>query len=275
MGERMPEETHEILVFVQNPPDYLSWSKPQKLEYYENVVRWHEYVSRLMAVGEVTKAWGAEKLPGRVRPIATKTLLIAIYHTTLTKFSELIARDPLWDSAWYQAPILKSIETDYETDLARYKRQRTRLEEKLGKKLPKAVLQYTDSIPKVRPGGTIEILVTSGNTPGYLDLSDEERLEEEEKVVQMHDYHRPLREGGVIVDEWGTYQNCGFGVWAGPNSAKGVYIVRVSSYDEFDDVFISDPVRNISRVQTVVLVPFQESWQRAERELLAARERFR
>jgi hypothetical protein len=109
------------------------------------------------------------------------------------------------------------------------------------------------------------VLVTSSNTPGYLDLSDEEKLAQTEKVLQMHDFHEPFRKNGVIT-EWGTYQNCGFGVWAGPNSAKGVWITRVHSYDEFDQIFQSNPVRNISRVFTVVLVPFEESWRRAKQQ---------
>jgi hypothetical protein len=271
----MAEQRYEIMVLIQNPPEYLSWPRPEKLAFYENVVRWHDYIQKLMKAGDVTRAWGAEKLPGRVRFVGTKILLIAIYKTTFGRFSELLTQDPLWDSAWYEAPILKSIAGDYEDDLKRYQRQRSFLEEKLSRKLPKPVVDYQWETPRIKSGGRMEVLVLSKNSPGYQDLSDEEKLMESEKILQMHNYHRPLRESGVIAEEWGTYQNCGFGVWAGGNVAEGVHITRVNSYDEFDAVFLSDPVRNISRVHTIVLVPFEESRRRAQADLKVARTRLK
>jgi hypothetical protein len=269
----MSAEVHEILALVQNPPEYLSWHKREKSEFYENIVKWHEYINDLMKTGEVTIAWGAEKLPGRVRSNPTKTLLIAIYKTTFERFSELITQDPLWDYGWYEAPILKSIEGDYEQDVERVNRQRAYLEKKLGRKLPEVVAEYQGEIPQIEPGGDIEVLVLSRNTPDYEALSEEAKLEQDEKVLQMHSYRKPLREAGIIAKDWGTYQNCGFGIAEGPTVASGAHIVRVNTYDEFDIVFLSDPIRNISYVRTVVLVPFKESWRRALYDLKAARAR--
>ena len=270
----MPQEPYETMLLVQNPPEYITWPQSEKLAFYENVVRWHEYISELMKAGEVTRAWGAEKLPGRVRPNATKTLLIAIYKTTFARFTELITRDPLWDSAWYQGHILKSIEGDYEDDVKRVGRQRASLEKKLGKKLTKLAAKYQGKRPDIKPGGDIDVLVSSTNEPAIGLLSEEERLAQDELVLQMHDYHQPFREAGIIVHDWGTYQNCGFGVTDGANRQRGVYITRVNSYDEFDDFFQAHPRRVVSIVHTVVLVPFEESCRRAEQELKETRERF-
>jgi len=88
-------------------------------------------------------------------------------------------------------------------------------------------------------------------------------------VLQMHDYHRLLRETGVITHEWGHLQNCGFGVWAGGTRNSGAYIVRTNNYNEFDNFFQADPIRADVRVHTIVLVPFEESQKRAEREFEA------
>jgi hypothetical protein len=272
-GWIMPQQRHEIMVLVQNPPEFVSWPRAEKLGFYENVVSWHKYIAELMRSGEVTRAWGAEKIPGRVRANATKTVLIAIYNATFSRFTELISRDPLWDTALYEGPILKSIEGDYDDDLARFRREREYLQKKLGRRLAAEVVTFQGPRPEVRPGGDLEVLVISKNTPGYHDLSDEAKLAETEKVLQMHDYHQPLREAGIITDEWGTYQNCGFGVWSGAVSASGIWLTRVNSYDEFDIVFQTNPVRDSSLVRTVVLVPFEESRRRAEEELQAARNR--
>jgi C1A family cysteine protease len=271
-GRPMTDEIHNILVFNQTPDAFLTWSNEQKLAYYERTVKWHEYISDLMKTGEVSKAWGTMKLPGRVRPIATRSVLVAIYTTTLERFSQLITQDPLWDLAWYEAPILKSIEGDYEDDVERHKRVRARIGKKLGKKLPDPVINYEGEIPDVEPG-EIEALVHMRNEPDFGLLSDENRLAQDERVLQMHHFHQQLRNKGIIANEWGTYQNCGFGVWAGGSRAGGVMHYKVKSYTDYDNLFQSDPVRGDSRVRTLVLLPFQTSWEREKQQLEHARRR--
>jgi hypothetical protein len=81
----------------------------------------------------------------------------------------------------------------------------------------------------------------------------------------MHDYYTPFRDD--VMQEWGTYQNCGFGITEGPTSAKGIWIASVESYDQFDQLFQIQPMRNNSRVFTYILVPFEESWKRSKEEL--------
>ena len=269
----MANEKYDILVFAQNPEGFLSWNNAQKLKFYEATLKWHDYIADLRDKGEVTHAWGAQRLPGRVRPISTKTLLIAIYRATFDRFSELIAKDPLWDLAWYEAPILKPIEDDYEDDLARYNKRKALIEERLGKKIPMSIVTFQGDRPEIKAGGDLEVLTFMRNEPHFGLLSDEQRLEADEHVLQMHDYHRPLREMGIVPESWGTYQNCGFGVWAGGNRAAGVYLWKVNNYDEFDILFQTDPVRPDSRVRTVVLTPFDESRRRSEEQLKDARRR--
>lgn len=262
----MADQKYQILNMAHNPPDFPSWPNDQKRDFYKRVVEWHDYISGLMKDGHVLRAWGTQKMPGRVRAHGTKTALVALYEATFDKFSELVIKDPLWNSAIYMSPILKSIEGDYEDDLRRFESQKSYLEMKTASLFGEPVVKFRGTRVNIAPGGTIEVLVGSGNTPGWHDLSDEEQLPIYEKVLQMHDYFTPFREANV-VSEWGTYQNCGFGILEGPTSAKGIWIAKVNSYDEFDELFQVNPMRNNSNVFTYILIPFDESRKRAKEEL--------
>src|SRR5262245_47222872 len=115
---------YEIMTMVSNPDNYLSWPAADKVNFLNRVVRWHDYVDRLKQDGHVSDAWGSQTLQGMRYNVATKFLLIALYNVTLDQYSELISQDPLWHYGVYNAPILKSIEGDYEDDFARYSRIR-------------------------------------------------------------------------------------------------------------------------------------------------------
>ena len=84
----MSADLYETMVIIQNSEDYFSWPRGEKLRFYEKAVEWHDYISGLMNTGEVTKARGTQKLPGKIGPNPTKTMLIAIYKTTYDRFSE-------------------------------------------------------------------------------------------------------------------------------------------------------------------------------------------
>jgi hypothetical protein len=266
------EQVQNWLVYVSNPDEFVSWPRAEKIRFYQKVVDWHTYIARLRRQGFVERAWGAQKILGeQTLPIAKKTILVAKYKASVDKFSQLITEDPLWNHAVYYAPMLKSIEGDFEDDLARYNRVRERLELKLGRKLPAAQIKFQEQIPDVRPGGELEFLVTMRNGPGFADLTDEEKLAVEERVLQFHDYHAQLRQRRIITDDGACYPIWGFGMRKESAAMSGYWIVNVRTYDEFSALLLMDPLLVVMVHITVPLLPFEESQARAKRELTAAR----
>jgi hypothetical protein len=270
------QDYQEWNVYVSNPPDFLSWSSRKKLQFYERGVAWHDYIADLQEQGFVSTAWGTEKILGSgLSPVTTKTMYVARYTASVNDFNRLITEDPLWDFGAYYAPMLKSIEGDYEDDLARYHRVRGRLEAKLGRELPEPQLKFADPIPEIQPGGSLQFLVTMTNGPGYADLTDEERLSIDERVLQFHDYHQQLRERRVIVDDGACFPIWGYNMVKDVRGMCGYTIFEVNSYDEFSDVLLPNPLLLVMSHMTVALVPFEKSRRRAERELKTARGRLR
>jgi hypothetical protein len=171
--------------------------------------------------------------------------------------------------------MLKSIEDDYEDDLARYRRVRSRLEARLGRKLPKPQVKFQEEVPKIKVGGKLEFLVTGRNGPGYPEMSDEERLAIEERVLQFHDYHSRLREKRILVDEGACCPIWGFGMMNVGAPMSGYVVMKVNSYDEFQSILLADPLFVVMFHMMVALVPFDNSRKRAERELHNAKTQLR
>lgn len=259
------EEKYQIMSMVTNPDTFVSWSAADKLRFYDKAAQWHEYIADLQRDGHVQDAWGTQKIPGMAFNLAAKVTLIAMYHVTLDQYTDLIIRDPLWNFGVYHAPVLKSIEGDYEDDMARNKRIRDRLT-KAGKKLPKPLVKFLDAdkIPNVKPGGKLKVLVTLRNAPGYANLPDEQKLVIDERVLQMHQYHQILRDRKIIINEWGCYQNWGFAQADQDVAQAGRHIFQVNTYDEFDALHQLDPEVPLCSVRTMVLVPFEQSKKRAQ-----------
>ena len=113
------------------------------------------------------------------------------------------------------------------------------------------------------------------NEPEFGLFFDEERIEQNKRVLQMHGYHKPLRDAGIIANDWGIYPNCGFGLSVAGNRQQGVMLYRVKSYDDFDKLFQSDSLPGDSGVQTIVLIPFEESMKRSLQDLKNAKNRLK
>jgi hypothetical protein len=268
----MASSQTQFLVYVGTPENFTSWPRPEKVRFYAKAVEWHKYIAKLKKEGHVERAWGVQKILGEApNPVGTKAMFIAKYNATADEFSDLITRDPLWNYAVYYAPMLKSMEGDYEDDLARYNRVRVRLETKLEKKLPKAVVNFEEEIPNIKPGGKLQFLVTMRNGPGYVDLSDEQRLSIEERVLQFHDYHGKLRERKIIVDDGACFPIWGFNMKKEGAAMAGFWVLNVNTHDEFSSLILMDPLTVVMLHMTVELIPFEESANRATRELKSAR----
>ena len=276
MNAKLREQPQfEIMVMVQNSADFLGWPHALKLDYYRKAVLWHDYIAQLQKDGDVTQAWGVHRVTGRVDWSETKSAFVAIYKVpSLGHFDALITKDPLWDHGRYFMPLLDTHEEDLEVDLQRYKRARAELQARVGRRLPKPILKYKYPVPKRRKPreGSLEIIVHSKNSAGFEDMPDSEKLDIYERVVRMHDYHRQLRAAGLIVQEWGQHQHCGL---RGTVTAEGTIHYQVDDYAQFDEIFIADPVRDFSRVWTVILQPLASSRQLAEQELVNATARLK
>jgi hypothetical protein len=259
------DQRYDIMSMVSNPDDFLAWPETNKMKWYQKVIEWHDYIARLQRNGLVGDAWGTQSISGMTYKVATKTSLIAMYHTTFDQYSELITEDPLYNYGVYHAPILKSIEGDYEDDLARYHRIRARLLAR-GKVLPEPAIEFLDAnaIPNINPGGKVQVLFGLSGTPFYPNLPEERKLELDELVLQMHQYHRILRDRGIIIREWGCYQYLGHTQEFPPAPQAGRSIVQVNSYREFDQLFLLDPLVLSAVTRTIVLVPFEASRERAK-----------
>jgi hypothetical protein len=265
-------ETHRWNVYVGNPADFVSWPLADKVRFYEKAVEWHDYIAALKERGHVERAWGVQKVVGSAQsPVRTKTMMVAQFSATADEFSQLITEDPLWNYGVYYAPMLKSIEGDYEDDLERYHRVRARVQAKLGTTMPEAQLKFRDEIPAIKPGGKLEFLVTMTNDASYGGLSDEARLAIDERVLQFHDYHRQLREQKIIVDDGSCYPVWGFNMEKFLRPMDGYMIVRVNSYDEFSSVLLPNPLLVVVAHMTVALIPFDESRKRSRQELTSAK----
>lgn len=265
------QETQRFLVYVGTPDSFVSWPREEKISFYERVVAWHDYISRLQGQKHIEQAWGSQRIIGEAsKPISNKSLMVAKYIATPDEFSQLITEDPLWNYGVYYAPMLKSMEGDYEDDLARYNRVRARLETRLNKKLPAPQIKFPETVPDFKPGGNLEFLVTMRNGPGYADLSDEDRLNIEERVLQFHDYHTQLRDRRIIVDDGACMPIWGFGLNKENVGMSGYWILRVNTYDEFSSLLLMDPLLPVMLHITVPLIPFKESRKRAGKELKTA-----
>ena len=267
----MASSQTQFLVYVGTPENFTLWPRPEKLRFYKKAVEWHKYIAQLKKEGHVERAWGVQKILGEApNPVGTKAMFIAKYNATADEFSDLITKDPLWNYAVYYAPMLKSMEGDYEDHLARYNRARARLEAKLGKQLPKSVIAFEEEIPKIKPGGKLQFLVTMRNGPGYADLSDEQRLSIEERVLQFHDYHGKLRDRQIIVDDGACFPIWGFSMRKESSALAGFWVLNVNTHDEFFSLILMDPLTVVMVHMSVELVPFEESANRAAREFKAA-----
>lgn len=266
------KEPKKWLVYITTPENFVSWPRAEKVRFYEKVVDWHDYIETLQDRGHVEGAWGSQKILGeQSTPITTKTVLVAKLNASPDKFSQILAEDPLWNYGVYYAPMLKSIEGDYEDDLARFNRVRDRLQARLQTALPEPQLKFQEAVPEVKPGGKLDFLVTMRNGPGYIDHSDEARLAIEERVLQFHDYHNQLRQRGIIVDDGACFPIWGYGMRKEAIAMSGYWIVRTSTYDEFSSVLLADPLLVVMTHLTIALIPFEESQRRATRDLKAAR----
>src|SRR5262245_39907144 len=108
----------EILVMHADPTDFVSWPGDQKIDRYERVVEWHDYIQRLHDAGNAPCVWGSHQLLSRASFVETMGLLIAVYRVeSWAEFDDLLLDDPLRDVSRYVTTPLAPLLEDRKGDL--------------------------------------------------------------------------------------------------------------------------------------------------------------
>lgn len=293
------KEYIEVMVWISNPDDFLNWHPERKLERYERVVAWHEYIIDLASKGKVTHAWGSHELLSRSEFASSLGLLIAVYRVkSWSEFDFLINSDPLRDISQYVTTPLTEILDDREDDQRRYDQHktsflghadpiRTRVYEECRARFdlpPDYVGKYpyvnpvnapTSFTDTLSPGDPMQILILGTNPAEYITMwEDVRQLVHHEKVLWWFDYVAMLVTQGKVSHGWGTHDFC---VITGEktNSCGAVTVYSVQRYSEFDELYSLDPLRRSSLFWSVLLQPIADQRQLDIRRLDTAKENAR
>jgi hypothetical protein len=290
-------DSFEVLVMLSNPDDFLGWPRAQKLERYERVLHWHDYIRELHGKGQVRCAWGSHQLLSRANFVNSLGLLIAVYKVESWKqFDELFLRDPLRDYSRYVTTPLTQLLEDRQGDLERYERTKellttgsdpmrgmvhsvyrslfTQQPEYVGKAreyfAPKNPSTNLDEREKA--GDPLQIMVMGVNPPEAIGLWDDTRkLFHYEKVNWWHDYMSNLVQEGKVSHVWGAHNFFDITGLSGLTKGAGVAIFRAKTLDEFDSLYQNDPIREATLFWTVLLQPLADQRRMDEERLKQAR----
>lgn len=285
-----------VMAMISNPDDFQSWSNERKLERYQRIIKWHEYIQKLFEAGKVTHVWGAHQLLSRAKSVKTVDMRIAVYSVGSWKeFDELLIEDPLRDISQYVTTPLCGLLEDKDTDLQRYERHKNHLlgNNALANRLyvdyratynqtPDYVGKYdyvqppnppTDMNTTEQPGDPLQVLIMGVNPNEYITMWDDSRkLVHHEKVTWWHDYMAMLISEGKISHAWGTHDFCSIDSLSG-NSASAVAIYKTKDFEEFDGLYKLDPIRDATLFWSVLLQPIADQKRHDEKLLEQAKSR--
>jgi hypothetical protein len=269
----------EVMVLISNPDSFPDWAATEKRDRYERVVAWHEYAQTLNGEGKVPYAWGSHQLLSRAKLTPSLGLLVAVYRVeSWQEFDELLLDDPLRDVSQYATTPLTPLFQDRSSDLRRFERNRDMLRpdasdldrvvhavtRALYNKAPDFVGRYeqveptnppTDFSTVESPEGQLEILLIGTNPDEYITLWDDVRkLVHVEKVNWWHDYMAMLIHDQKVSHAWGTNDFCFIGGLSA-TYAGAAAVFRVKDYEEFDELYRLDPIRETTLFWSVLLQP--------------------
>jgi hypothetical protein len=264
----------EVLVLVSNTDDFHGWSQEKKVERYERVLEWHDFVRTNKS--RIPYVWGTHQALSQNSFCKIRSMHVLVYRVqSLFELDELMDRDPLRDVSQYMTWLLSPLEDDLTNDLRRIERLRAELgsgkglaENKSWNRLralysgaPDFVGKYEPIAPPNKPkdysdpdDGKIEILVCGTNTPDSMTWSDAKQLIVYEKVIWWADYTWMLIHRGQVKYGWNFHDFCDSAVYAG-NTAGAALVYWVSSLEEFDSLYSLDPVRRKGNFWSIVLQP--------------------
>ncbi|MDT1064661.1 hypothetical protein RM190_22590 [Paracoccus sp. CPCC 101403] len=267
----------KVMVLITAPEDYISWDLKKKIDRQERVMEWHTHIRELAAEGRVLNVWGTRSFTSRVRPVHAVDKRVVVYSfDTFSDFDRMMAMDPLRDVSRYQTIALKPLSEDRKEDIGRVEVLRANLisgraetQSELNRERARFYLapsyvgkqQYTDP-----PSPTIlfdndqsadeklEVLVFSTNPKEFVGQWDDVRKTvHAEMVSYWHDYIAKMINDGIVTHAWAAHDFLDRDYYTEHEKGKGAAIYRVDSWEEFDEAFGEDPIRDYSSSSTVVL----------------------
>lgn len=287
----------EVMVMVSNPEDFPRWPQSAKIDRYERVLEWHEYIRNLHAEGKAPQVWGSHQLLGPTKMTTTLGLHLAVYNVdSWREFDQLFAEDPLRDVSRYTVTPLSTLFEDRDADTARFEKVRAELLENTSPSIKSGFESYRanyrnapDYVGKYRatepenpptdldheegPDDPLEILIYGQNPAELIGQWDDRRkFVHYEKVQWWHDYTARMQAEGKLSHVWGTHDFCQIDSLSA-KSAAAASVFRVKDFDEFDEIYKLDPIRDATLFWSVLLQPLASQRKIDEKQLELARKR--
>jgi hypothetical protein len=288
----------EVMVAITNPDDFISWSQDRKISRYERVIEWHDYIADLHNRGNVPQVWGSHQLLSRADFVKSLGLLIAVYRVeSWLEFDELLLNDPLRDISQYVTIPLSPLVEDQPVDNNRLVVKRNRLflgQDNMGlvnlsnhralfERQPEFVGQHQltppanapiDLTATAQPGAPLQILIMGINPDELIThWNDARKVVHYEKVSWWFDYIAMMIQQGKVTHGWATRDFCNITTMDSGNRASSVVLYQVQDYDEFDELYTLDPLREEAMHWSVLLQPIADQRRMDEVRLAQARAR--
>ena len=124
-----PERPLQILIYGQNPPEYMAWDDARKLAHYEKVLWWHDHVADMLSTNRMSHVWGNHDFCDISTLSYRSASGAAVYRVKdLDEFAEVYRLDPLRDSGRFLSVALKPIEAQRDLDLQRLRAREKQLD---------------------------------------------------------------------------------------------------------------------------------------------------
>lgn len=265
----------EVLVAVSNTDDFHSWSQEKKVDRYERVVEWHDFVRANKK--KIPYVWGTHQALSQNAFSKVRSMHVLVYRVEdFLEFDELMDQDPLRDVSQYMTWLLSPLEADFDSDRKRFERhlaelgtERALAENKAWKRMRSLYSTKPDFVGKYGPiappnplkdhsdpdNSKLEILVAGTNTDDSMSWSDAKQVIVYEKISWWADYASMLIRRGQVSHGWNFHDFCEITAGGATNSCGAALIYTVCSLDEFDSLYSLDPVRRKGRFWSMVLQP--------------------
>ena len=288
----------DTLVLTTQPADAASWPANKQLARYERTVEWHDFARGLNERGALPWAWGSHSLLHSAKTTARTHVVISVYQTkSLEELDRLMDDDPLRDFSEYLTIPLTTLDNDFETDrkrleladheLIRGRRKTARAVQDYEanyRGAPDYAGKYPRKNPANRPvdfnrtagpGDKFEVLLYGTNPDQYIgEWSDLRKHVHYKKVLTWHDYVAMLTAQGKLSHVWGTHGFCSHHTLEA-TYAGAVQIFQADDFDDFDEVYRLDPIRESTIFLSVALRPIADQRAGDVRRLEIARQRLR
>ncbi len=266
----------DVMTLVSAPPDFVAWSPERKLERYERVIQWHDYIRGLNGSQKVKWAWGSHALLSNFRMSPSQgTLIYIVSAESLEEYTTILEGDPLRDISTYMTLPLSPIDADFEQDKQR-RELRTELDIQgtLGSAFVDAERSTVRRPPSFHDRANPKV-AKPANPPCDLDdkedygvsyllygtglsqaaeWSDLKRSIYEEKIQWWHSFAADMVEQGKMTHAWATHAFCDTGRLES-NRRGGAAILKAEDFDEVDEIYRLNPLSSEAEFVSIALRP--------------------